>query len=114
MVLYATMNEYDQAISAARDFPQALESSEQCMTTLGRVHLAKNDHAEAIRLFDRAIARNPNLGEAHHYRGVAYLTAAVPDYAQAATSARMARNAGYPGAEQLLREAEERVRGGEQ
>src|SRR5438105_526450 len=40
MLMYAGMNEYDQAISAARDFPDALNSSEQCMTTLGRGLLA--------------------------------------------------------------------------
>src|SRR6185503_10113823 len=43
MSQYAAISEYDQAISAARDFPQALQASEQCMVTLGRVHLAKSD-----------------------------------------------------------------------
>src|SRR5204863_9131432 len=111
MTLYATINEFDQAISAARDFPQALNSSEQCMSTLGRVYLAKNDHAEAIRWFDEAIARNGSLGEAHYYKGVAYLTANPPDHDRAVASARAARSAGYPGADQLLREAESRARG---
>ena len=54
MGVYASMQEYDQAIAAAEQFPQALESSEQCMVTLGRLYLAKDDHAEAIRWFDRA------------------------------------------------------------
>lgn len=111
MTLYASLNEFDQAISAARQFPAALENSEQAMTTLGRVHLAKNENTEAIRLFDQAIARNEALGEAHYYKGVAHLTAATPDYAQAAAAARAARVHGYPGAEQLLRESESRLRG---
>jgi tetratricopeptide (TPR) repeat protein len=111
MTLYATLNAFDEAISAARQFPQALDSSEQAMTTLGRVHLAKNENTEAIRLFDRAIARNDALGEAHYYKGVAHLTAATPDYAQAAAAARQARAHGFPGADQLLREAESRLRG---
>ena len=111
MTLYATLGEYDQAISAAQQFPQALESSEQCMVTLGRVYLAKGENGEAVRLFDRAIARNETLAEAHYYKGVALLTAPSPDYSRAAASARIARNNGYPGAEQLLREAETRARG---
>jgi hypothetical protein len=51
------------------------------------------------------------LGEAHYYKGVAHLTAATPDYAQAAAAARAARANGFPGADQLLREAESRLRG---
>src|SRR6188472_2825086 len=31
MTLYASLNDFDQAISAARQFPQALENSEQAM-----------------------------------------------------------------------------------
>ena len=111
MTLYATLNDFDGAISAARQFPQALESSEQCMVTLGRVYLAKQENREAVRLFEQAIARNETLAEAHYYKGVAHLTAATPDYAQAAAAARQARVHGYPGAEQLLREAESRLRG---
>ena len=111
MTLYASLNQFDDAISAARQFPQALENSEQCVVTLGRVYLAKNENGEAIRHFDRAIARNQTLGEAHYYKGVAHLTAATPDYAAAAASARAARANGYPGADQLLREAESRLRG---
>jgi tetratricopeptide (TPR) repeat protein len=111
MTLYATIGEYDQAVSAARQFPQALESSEQCMVTLGRVYLAKGENGEAVRLFDQAIARNETLAEAHYYKGVALLTAASPDYARAAAAARIARNNGYPGADALVREAETRARG---
>src|SRR3954447_500282 len=64
MTMYAHMGEYDQAISAARDFSQALHNSEQCMTTLGRVYLAKNEHTEAVRWFNEALSRNEAQGEA--------------------------------------------------
>ena len=47
MQLYAGLREYEQAISAAGQFPQALHNSEQCMTTLGRVYLATNQFPEA-------------------------------------------------------------------
>jgi TPR repeat protein len=110
MGLYASMQEYDQAISAARQFPQALESSEQCMVTLGRLYLAKDDHAEAIRWFDRALARNEAQAEAHYFKGVAQLTGTPPDYATAVASARSARIHGHPEADELLREAESRAR----
>ena len=110
MTLYASINEFDQAISAAREFTAALHNSEQCMTTLARIYLAKNEHGEAIRWFDEALKRNESLGEAHYYKGVAYLTGNPPDYDRAVASARAARNADYPGAEELLREAESRAR----
>jgi phage terminase large subunit GpA-like protein len=61
MTLYASINEFDQAISAAREFTAALHNSEQCMTTLGRIYLAKNEHPEAIRWFDEALKRNETL-----------------------------------------------------
>src|SRR5688500_7356901 len=111
MTLYASMGEYDQAIGAAGEFPAALQSSEQCMTTLGRVYLAANRHAEALRWFDAALARNDQLAEAHHHKAVAHLTATPPDYNAAMASARAARSLGYAGSEELLREAEGRARG---
>ncbi|MEO6436465.1 MAG: zinc-ribbon domain-containing protein [Tepidisphaeraceae bacterium] len=111
MGLYASMQEFDPAISASREFPAALENSEQCMVTLGRVYLAKEDRAEAIRWFDRAIERNDALGEAHYFKGVALLTASPPDFSAAAASARRARVHGHPGADELLREAESNARG---
>jgi predicted Zn-dependent protease len=110
MQMYASMNEFDQAISAAADFPQALNSSEQCMTTLGRVYLAKNERPEAIQWLDAAAARNPLLGEANYYKAVAYLTGTPSDPEQAAIAARAARNAGYPNADVLLQEAQEKAR----
>jgi tetratricopeptide (TPR) repeat protein len=111
MLMYASMNEYNQAISAAQDFPEALNASEQCMSTLGRVYLASENRREAIKWFDAALARNPSLGEAHYYKAVAYLTDTPPDYGAAAVSARQARHAGYPNADALVREAEAKDRG---
>ena len=111
MKLYATLKEYDQAVSAAADFPQALQASEQCMTTLGRVYLAQNNFDEAAKWFDAATTRNPQLGEAHYYRALSALLRTPPDTGQAVASARAARNAGYPNADALLREAETKARG---
>jgi tetratricopeptide (TPR) repeat protein len=111
MQLYASLGEFDQAISAAAEFPQALNASEQCMSTLGRVYLAKQEHAEAIKWFDAAIARNSSQGEAHYYKAAAYLTATPPEPDKAVAAARAARKAGYPNADELLREAEEKSRG---
>ncbi|HEY8667683.1 MAG TPA: zinc-ribbon domain-containing protein [Tepidisphaeraceae bacterium] len=110
MTLYASMNEFDQAISAARDFPQALHSSEQCMTTLGRVLLAQNQFKDAIAWFDAALTKNPQDPEAHYYKALAHLTSTPPEMAQAIQSARAARSAGHPNADALLKEAEQRDR----
>lgn len=111
MQTYAGMGEFDQAIGAAGQFPDALSASEQCMTTLGRMYLAKNDFATALQWFDAAIARNPMYGAGQYFRAVALMTAPTPDYGQAITAARAARNAGYPQADELLRELETRSRG---
>jgi tetratricopeptide (TPR) repeat protein len=111
MLMYASMNEYGQAISAANDFPEALTASEQCMSTLGRVYLANEQRAQAIEWFDKALARNSALGEAHYYKAVAHLTNTPPDYGAAVTAARQARNAGFANADALLREAESKDRG---
>lgn len=110
MQLYASMGEFGQALSAATDFPQALNSSEQCMSTLGRVYLANNQHAEAIKWFDAALARNSSLGEAHYYKAAAFLSGDPPQPEKAVTAARAARNAGFPNADDLLSEAEEKAR----
>jgi tetratricopeptide (TPR) repeat protein len=110
MMLYASLKEYDQAISAAADFPQALNASEQCMTTLARVYLAQNKLPEALQWLGAAIERNPHLGEAHYYKGVAHMLTTPPDLAAAVAAARASRNAGYPDAEVLLRQAEEKAR----
>jgi tetratricopeptide (TPR) repeat protein len=106
MQLYASMGEYSQAISAAADFPLALNNSEQCMCTLGRVYLSQNDFAAAIQWFDAALARNPDLAEAHYFKAMAHLRGSPSDPQKAIASARAARKADYPGAEELLKEAE--------
>lgn len=111
METYAQMREYDQAIAAAGQFPDALSSSEQCMVMLARVYMAKNDYATAIQWLDGAIARNPYDGEAHYYRAIAHLLKTPPDAGQAVVSARAARGAGHPGADEVLRDAEARLRG---
>ncbi len=110
MQLYATIGEFGQAISAASDFPLALNSSEQCMTTLGRVYLSNNDFKDAIVWFDSALDRNPDLAEAHYYKAVAHLNGAPKNPEAAAIEARAARKADYPGADELLREAEDLAR----
>jgi tetratricopeptide (TPR) repeat protein len=106
MQLYAQMNELDSALSAAADFPTALNSSEQCMTTLGRVYLAKNQYEAALQWLDAAVARNPQFAEAYYYKATAHLRATPCEAQKAAIAARTARNAGYPNAEELLRQAE--------
>jgi tetratricopeptide (TPR) repeat protein len=112
MTTYAGMQEYDQAISAANQFRDALYSSEQCMALLGRVFLAKNDYRQAIDWFDAAINRNPQYGEAHYHKAIAYLLADPPEPEKAVAAARAARSAGHPGAVEVLRDAEARVIGG--
>jgi tetratricopeptide (TPR) repeat protein len=111
MKIYGSMNEFDQAISAASEFTAALHNSEQCMTTLGRVYLAQNRFAEALQWFDASTARNPTLGEAQYYKALALMLSTPPDYAGAVAAARAARGAGYPNAENLLRDAEAKARG---
>jgi tetratricopeptide (TPR) repeat protein len=112
MKMYASMKEYDQAISAASEFSEALHNSEQCMTTLGRVYLAQNKFPEAVQWFDAALGRNPELGEASYYKALSHMLSTPPDYTAAITAARAARTAGYPQAEALLREAESKARAG--
>lgn len=112
MKLYASMQEYGQAVSAAGEFTQALHNSEQCMTTLGRVFLAQNQFDDALKWFDAAVARNPQLGEAQHYKALSHLLSTPPDPAAAVSAARAARAAGYPDSDALLRQAEEKARGG--
>lgn len=112
MLLYFQLGEFDQAVSAASEFPEALNASEQCMTTLGRVLMEQKRQADAIRWFDAAIARNPMLGEAAYCKAVALMSLTPPDLSGAESAARSARTAGIPEAEPLLREIEKRARGG--
>jgi tetratricopeptide (TPR) repeat protein len=110
LMLYLQLKEYDQAISAANEFQQALNASEQCMTTLGRVLMEQGRHPDAIKWFDAALARNPMLGEAAYCKAVALMSLTPPDLAGATAAARVARSAGLSGAEPLLREIENRAR----
>ena len=57
-----------------------------------------------------ACARNPQFGEPHYFKAAALLTGEPPQPDKAMVSARAARNAGFPNAEALLREAEEKSR----
>ena len=112
MLSYAAMKEYGQAISAAADFPQALHNSEQCMTTLARVYLGQGDFDNAMKWFDAAINRNAHLAEAHYYKAIGHMMKTPPETEKATTAARAARNAGHPGAEQLLAEVMAKSREG--
>jgi tetratricopeptide (TPR) repeat protein len=110
MMLYAGMNEFEQAISAARDFPAALDASEQCMTTLGRVYLSMDRQDEAIEWFDRAIARNPMYAEAQYFKAVAHFGQSPPDLEKAQSAARAAKIGEHPNAELLLRDIERKLK----
>ncbi|HEV7298991.1 MAG TPA: zinc-ribbon domain-containing protein [Tepidisphaeraceae bacterium] len=110
MSLHASMKEYDAAIAAAGQFPQALDASEHCMTMLGRVYLAKGRPTDAIQWFDAAIDRNDSLADAYYHKAVAHLATVPPDPRAAITAARAARAAGHPGAETVLRDAEAMMR----
>jgi|GEM_PF-935710 tetratricopeptide (TPR) repeat protein len=110
MLLYLQLRELDQAVSAANEFRAALDASEQCMTTLGRVLMEQGHHEQAMRWFDAALARNPLLGEASYCKAVALMSLVPPDYAGATAAARAARSAGLAEADALLREIENRSR----
>ncbi len=111
MTLYASINEPEQAISAANNFPAALEASEQCMTTLGRIYLSQDQHEQAIEWFDRAIERNPMHAEAQYFKAVAHYGQTPPDLEKAQAAARAARIGDHPNAELLLRDIEQKLRG---
>lgn len=110
MGLYAGLGEYDEAIGAAEMFPAALEASEQCMTTLGRVYLSKGDYRRAVEWFDRAIERNPLYADGPYFKAVALSTGPAPDLPGALAAARAARTAGHPAAEGLIRDIEQKMR----
>ncbi len=112
MTLYLSIGEPEQAVGAAADFPDALNASEQCMTTLGRAYLAAGSATEAVGWLDSAVARNPDSGEARFQRATAYLSLTPPDAERAVADARAARNAGHPAAADLLRRAEGLAGGG--
>jgi tetratricopeptide (TPR) repeat protein len=110
LLLYLQIGELNQAISAANEFPDALNASEQCMTTLGRLLMEQKQTEAAIKWFDAAIARNPMLGEASYCKAVTLMGMNPPDLTGASAAARAARTAGLAEAEGLLRELEKRSR----
>ncbi len=108
--LYASMAEYGQAISAANDFPQAVQNSEQVMTTLGRVNLAAERFIDAETWFEKALDRNPDLGEAWFHLALTVLKILPRDVPRAIAAAKAAKKAGYPAAEELLADLESEQR----
>jgi len=110
MALYGQLGEFDQAVSAAREFTQALNNSEQCMTTLGWVLHEQKRYPDAIQWFDAALQRNPALGEAAYYKAIALASQTPPDFSNAIASARSARSSNFPAAENLLRDLEAKAR----
>jgi tetratricopeptide (TPR) repeat protein len=110
LLLYLQMGELDQAVSAAHQFPDALNASEQCMTSLGRVLLEQGDRPTAIQWFEAAINRNPMLGEAQYCKAITLMGMEPPNLTEAMTAARAARTAGLPEADVLIKELENRAR----
>ncbi len=108
--VYGNMGEYGEALSAANTFPNALHASERCMVTFGRILLAMNNCADAVKWFDAALARNINLGPAHFHKAIALLNSTPSQLDAALASARAARGAQYPDSEGLIREIESRLR----
>jgi len=106
MQLYGLMGEFSQAISAAADFPQALNNSEQCMVTLGRAYLSQSDFEAALQWLDAALARNSDLPEAQYFKAIAHLNVKPANLEKAVAAAKIARKAEYPGAEELLAQVE--------
>ena len=106
----------DRELAALRDLVPvlglAIKSAAQVdiARTLGRVYLARNDGEAALKWFDAAITRNPQLGEAQYYKALAHLTRTPAEPEKAVTHARAARSAGYPNADALLKEAESKAR----
>lgn len=108
--LYLEIGEYDQALSAAHEFPQALNASEQCMTTLARILVEMGRFPDALKWLDAALARNPMSGETAYCKALALLKQTPPDLTSALSAARVARSADFPRADALIRDIEERSR----
>ena len=104
--MYAAMREFDEALAAGRHFPDALHESAQCLTTYGKVNLAKGDAAEALKYFQMALNKNKALGEAHFYMAVAHLSSTLPNPDAAIACARLAASHGYANTAEFIRQAE--------
>ena len=89
----------NQAVSAANEFPDALNASEQCMTTLGRILMEQKQPAVAIKWFDAAIAESRCWARPSYCKAVALMGMTPPDLAGAGAAARAARSAGLAEAE---------------
>jgi tetratricopeptide (TPR) repeat protein len=110
--MYAAMREFDEALAAGRHFPDALNESAQCLTTYGKIYLAKGDVPEALKYLQMALAKNKALGEAHFYTAVAHLSSMPPNPDAAIASARLAATHGHPNTAEFIRQAES-VRAGQ-
>ncbi|HEV8605552.1 MAG TPA: zinc-ribbon domain-containing protein [Tepidisphaeraceae bacterium] len=104
--MYAGMREFEEALAAGRHFPDALNESVQCLTTYGKVNLAANKPAEALKYLGLALAKSRAMGEAHFYSAVAHLSSTPPNPDAAIASARLAGANGYPNTADLIRQAE--------
>jgi len=102
---YAQIGDYNEALSAGRHFPDALNESAQCLTTYAKIHLAAGNAPEAINYLQQAIAKNPSLAEAHYFLAIARLSSTPPDKPAAIASARTAQSLGHPDAPALLQRA---------
>ena len=61
MGLHLSLGEPEQAVNAAADFVDALNASEQCMTTLGRAYGVAGKTDDAIHWFDAGPGPQPRL-----------------------------------------------------
>ena len=93
---YGGMGEFNEALSAARHFPDALESSAQCLTTLGKIQLSANMPQDAVNSFGKALAKTPGFPDALFFQGVAYLALTPPDTQRTIAVARAAQSAEIP------------------
>lgn len=103
---YLALGEYREAIQAGERFPRAVERSDTCRIALGRAYLGANDRAKALAQFDAVLAHNPNAGDAHFFKAIAYWTMTPPDRTDARKSALRAKDLRHPEADRLLREIE--------
>ena len=104
--MYAAMREFDEGLAAGRHFPDALMESAQCLTTYGKINLAKGDIPEAMRYLHIALEKNRAMGEAHFYMAVAHLSSNPPNPDAAIACARQAAANGHPNTAEFIRQAE--------
>ena len=110
--MYASMQEFDEALAAGRHFPQALSDSAQCLTTYGKIYLARGDAPESLKYFQMALEKNKALAEAHFFTAAAHLSSHPSNPDAAIASARLAASYGYPNTAEFIRQAESIRAGG--